>query len=118
MLREAGFRIAIDDLGTGYSSLSHLDRLPIDSLKIDRAFVAPLEIATARDSLAGVIAGMAKALHLELVGEGVETIEQHQAMQFLGVETAQGYLYGRPQLLDAYDEAFEGWTMQGVLQSH
>jgi predicted signal transduction protein with EAL and GGDEF domain len=96
LLKETGFRIALDDFGTGYCSLGHFERLPIDIIKIDRRFISPLNLRTARSSLAAVIIGMSQALEVDCVAEGVETTEQEEALRLLGCTLGQGYLFGRP----------------------
>ena len=95
-LKALGVKILLDDFGTGYSSLSHLQRFPIDALKIDRSFV--MHIGTGEDNRAIVraIAAMASALGLEVVAEGVETAEQATEAQALGCGLAQGYYFARP----------------------
>ena len=98
-LRGLGVALALDDFGTGYSSLSYLARFPLDIVKIDRSFVSGLDQdATRRESFAVVsaVVGLAHALRLRVVGEGVETDSQAQALHGLGCETGQGYLLGRP----------------------
>ena len=95
-LGELGVAIALDDFGTGYSSLSHLRRLPIDTVKVDRSFIAGL--GTDHDDTAivtGVIA-MARGLNLLTVAEGVETEAQAEALRRLGCQYGQGFLYARP----------------------
>ncbi len=95
-LKSEGFKIALDDFGSGYSSLGYFDRLPIDTLKIDRAFVAPLTVASARHSLAAIAVNMASIYNVGCVAEGVETAEQCQILEFLGCPVGQGYFLGRP----------------------
>lgn len=95
-LKSEGFRIALDDFGSGYSSLGYFDRLPIDTLKIDRVFITPLTVATARHSLAAIAVNMASVYNVGCVAEGVETAEQCQILEFLGCPVAQGYFLGRP----------------------
>jgi diguanylate cyclase (GGDEF)-like protein/PAS domain S-box-containing protein len=95
-LRETGLRIALDDFGTGYSSLSYLSRLPLDTLKIDRAFVRGMIENSADMSIITSIVSLARALRLKLVAEGVETETQANRLLALGCEQAQGYLFGRP----------------------
>jgi len=92
-LRDIGVRLAIDDFGVGYSSLSYLRRLPVDTLKIDRSFVAEVG-STARDEaiISGIVA-MARALDVRVVAEGVETVQQAAALRRLGVNAAQGWLF-------------------------
>jgi diguanylate cyclase (GGDEF)-like protein len=96
-LHALGVRISIDDFGTGYSSLSYLHRFPVDELKIDRSFVTELTTSTQRASLVTAMVAMGKALGLEIVAEGVETPEQAARLRTLGCDSAQGYLYARPQ---------------------
>lgn len=95
-LREAGVRIAIDDFGTGYSSLSYLQDLPLDVLKIDRAFVNRLRSESDQSSLVNTIMLLATGLGLETVAEGVEQQEQMHAVAKLGCDLIQGYLYSQP----------------------
>ncbi len=93
-LKALGPSIAIDDFGTGYSSLSHLHRLPVDTVKIDREFVAALDDEST--AMIEAIVALAGALDLPVVAEGVETVEQAVILARLGVPLAQGYLYSRP----------------------
>jgi diguanylate cyclase (GGDEF)-like protein/PAS domain S-box-containing protein len=95
-LREMGLCIALDDFGTGYSSLSYLSRLPIDTLKIDRAFVRGMIENAADMSIITGIVSLARSLRLKLIAEGVETEQQANRLLALGCEQAQGYLLGRP----------------------
>ena len=96
-LRNLGVRIAIDDFGTGYSSLSVIKQLPIDILKIDRAFVRDLTIDAADASICRTIIAMAQGLQLAVVAEGVETEAQMRFLQDSGCDILQGYLICRPQ---------------------
>jgi diguanylate cyclase (GGDEF)-like protein/PAS domain S-box-containing protein len=95
-LKDRGVALVLDDFGTGYSSLSYLKRFPIDQLKIDRSFVAGLEDRDEDRAIVRAIVGMAEALGLTVVPEGVETEEQLAALVQLGCEYAQGFLLGRP----------------------
>ncbi|WP_413207504.1 EAL domain-containing protein [Rhodospirillum sp. A1_3_36] len=95
-IREAGFRMAVDDFGTGHSSLSRIDHMPITTVKIDRAFVTPLTPDNCQTGIAAVTMVMARNLDLSVIAEGVETPLQHQALLELGCKTAQGFLYARP----------------------
>ena len=95
-LRALGVRVAIDDFGTGYSSLSRLDRLPIDVVKIDRAFVAPIGPDAAEAPLVVAMIAMARALGLRVVAEGVETEHQARVLRRHGCTKAQGYLFSPP----------------------
>ena len=93
---ELGVDIAIDDFGTGYSSLSHLKVLPVDALKIDRAFVEHLGTASADRAIVRTIATLADAYGLDLIAEGVEHAEATDVLIDIGCHRAQGYLYSRP----------------------
>jgi diguanylate cyclase (GGDEF)-like protein/PAS domain S-box-containing protein len=95
-LKASGVALVLDDFGTGYSSLSYLKRFPIDQLKIDRSFVAGLEDRDEDRAIVGAIVGMAGALGLTVVPEGVETEAQLAALVELGCQYAQGFLLARP----------------------
>lgn len=95
-LRAAGTRLAMDDFGTGYSSLSYLKRYPIDRVKIDRTFVVGIGDDADSAAIVAAIIGMASALSLECVAEGVETEEQRRRLTQLGCQKAQGFLFSRP----------------------
>jgi diguanylate cyclase (GGDEF)-like protein/PAS domain S-box-containing protein len=94
-LRRLGVRISIDDFGTGYSSLSRLRDLPVDELKIDRAFINELGPED-NGSLVSTILHLAQELSLDTVAEGVEENEQVERLRELGCDLVQGYLFGRP----------------------
>lgn len=100
-LQALGVRVSIDDFGTGFSSLSRLQRLSLDQLKIDRAFVAEMEAERSTLPLAAGIVTLAHALGLQVVAEGVETERQAEILVGLGCEEAQGWLFGRPLPLEA-----------------
>lgn len=93
---ELGTNIAIDDFGTGYSSLSYLKRLPIDTLKVDRSFVADIPMDENDMEITPAIIAMAQALNKSVVAEGIETIDQLDFLQSRGCEFGQGYLLGHP----------------------
>jgi diguanylate cyclase (GGDEF)-like protein len=95
-IRSTGVRIALDDFGTGYSSLSLLQQFPIQRLKIDRAFVSGIADNANDRSLVRSIIAMAGALGLDIVGEGVETVQQLKMLRQLGADKAQGYLISHP----------------------
>lgn len=101
-LSAAGVPIAIDDFGTGYSSLARLAVLPISVLKVDRSFVANIETAHGRASV-DVIVHLARSLGLRTVAEGIETPRQLQLVREAGVDSAAGYLLGRPAPPEALD---------------
>ena len=96
-LKQMGIQIAIDDFGTGFSSLSYLHRLPIDRLKIDRAFVRDLDSHKGSGaSIAQTVIRLGQSLGLSVIAEGIETEEQAQLLMDLGCPLAQGFLYSRP----------------------
>jgi len=95
-LKALGVKIVLDDFGTGFSSLSHLQRFPIDALKIDRSFVMHLGTGDDNRAIVRAITAMASALGLDVVAEGVETAGQAAEARALGCEWAQGYHFARP----------------------
>lgn len=94
-LKDLGVSLAIDDFGTGYSSLAYLQRFPLDVLKVDKRFVDGLGDPGGPD-IVGAVVGLAHALGLEVVAEGVETERQAEELRRLGCDFAQGYLFSRP----------------------
>ncbi|QDP25716.1 putative bifunctional diguanylate cyclase/phosphodiesterase [Bradyrhizobium cosmicum] len=107
-LRRLGATIALDDFGTGYSSLAHLRRFPLDKVKIDKAFISEIPGSAEDQAIVGVIASLAGTLGLTLVAEGIERAEQAQAMREMGVTLGQGFLYQRPQPIEAVLQWLEG----------
>ena len=107
-IRAIGVCVAIDDFGTGYSSLSYLAKLPVDALKIDRAFVS--EMTTGADGLALVstIVHLAHSLKLKVVAEGVETEEQAQLLKLLHCDEMQGFLFSPPVPREVFEAKFLG----------
>ena len=96
LIRSLGARIAIDDFGTGYSSLSYLHQFPINSLKIDCAFVRDIRAEDQDASIVDAIVAMAKGLRLDLVAEGVENRTQLKYLKARGCEEVQGYIFSPP----------------------
>jgi len=99
-LRALGISLHIDDFGTGYSSLAYLRDLPVDALKIDRAFIKRLGSVAADESVVAAVIAMAAALSLDVVAEGVETELQLRVLGELGCQIAQGFLFARPMPYD------------------
>jgi diguanylate cyclase (GGDEF)-like protein/PAS domain S-box-containing protein len=95
-IKSLGILLAIDDFGTGYSSLSYLHRFPLDTLKIDRSFISGVGHAGEDMEIARTIMPMAKSLRLDVVAEGVETIEQVVLLKKLQCKYAQGYYFSKP----------------------
>jgi len=96
LVKETGVSIAIDDFGTGFSSLSYLQRLNVDKLKIDRAFVTEITDSSRGSSIAEMVIQLGRNLGLHVIAEGVEDERQAQILTALGCELAQGYLFARP----------------------
>ncbi|WP_103220392.1 putative bifunctional diguanylate cyclase/phosphodiesterase [Roseibium marinum] len=102
-LRDLGVRLAIDDFGTGYSSLSYLHKFRFDKMKIDRSFVSRIGQEDEADTLVRSMLGLAKAMGMQTVGEGVETTAQKEFLVDAGCEYLQGYLFGKPAPLSELD---------------
>jgi len=100
-LATAGIEVAIDDFGTGYSSLSRIQQFDVDELKIDKSFVAALGTDQGSDAVVVAIIGLARALGLRTVAEGVETEEQVRRLAELGVDNAQGFWWSPALPLEA-----------------
>ena len=94
--RALGIPLCMDDFGTGYSSLSYLGRFPFDVLKIDKSFITDIGNLPERQRLVRGIVNLAHDLGLSVVAEGVETMAEHQVLQSIGCDFAQGYLFARP----------------------
>jgi diguanylate cyclase (GGDEF)-like protein/PAS domain S-box-containing protein len=120
-MHEHGLTLALDDFGTGYSSLSRLKHFPLDVLKIDRSFVSGVDSNADDRAIVKATIDMAHAVGLTVVAEGVETREQEQYLRASGCDSAQGYLYARPQPAEAITKVLaaaaredgQGWTMPG-----
>ena len=106
-LRGQGIRLYVDDFGTGYSSLSQLHRFPVDTLKIDRSFVARMSAGGEDLEIVRIIVSLAHNLGLTVLAEGVETPQQLAGLKDLGCEYAQGFLYARPLAPGAVEDLLE-----------
>ncbi|WP_409299598.1 putative bifunctional diguanylate cyclase/phosphodiesterase [Pseudomonas sp. KCJK8993] len=114
-IRGLGVSLSIDDFGTGYSSLAYLKRLPLNTLKIDRSFIQDIPKSTQDMEIVQAIIVMAHTLHLQVVTEGVETLEQQRLLEHYGCDYLQGYLLSRPvpllelpEVLDELDQRHAG----------
>lgn len=105
-IRTMGVTIAIDDFGTGFSSLSYLAKLPVDSLKIDRAFVTDMTTAPEGLSLVSTIINLGRSLKLKVVAEGVETEEQSRLLRLLSCDEMQGYVLSKPLPRDVFETTY------------
>ena len=95
-LRALGVQLSIDDFGTGYSMLGRLQEFPIDRLKIDRSFVSKINSSTAEAPIVAAMIAMARSMKIEVVAEGVETLEQQTYLRNKGCDQAQGFLFSHP----------------------
>jgi diguanylate cyclase (GGDEF)-like protein/PAS domain S-box-containing protein len=114
-LRQMGVNLALDDFGTGYSSLSYLRQMPINRLKMDFSFVHALARDPGGDVLVKAILNIAKSLHLEVLAEGVETIEQLELLRAEGCDQAQGYYFSSPVSASEFEELLrQGRILPGL----
>jgi EAL domain-containing protein (putative c-di-GMP-specific phosphodiesterase class I) len=95
-LKALGVRLSVDDFGTGYSSLSRLRKIPVDTLKIDRAFIANVDSDLENLEVVRAIIVLAHNLGLQVVAEGTETEQEVEQLKQLNCEMAQGYFFSRP----------------------
>jgi diguanylate cyclase (GGDEF)-like protein/PAS domain S-box-containing protein len=117
-IKSLGVRLAIDDFGTGYSSLSYLHRFPLDTLKIDRSFISSMDDDGDGMEIARTILPMAKNLRLDVVAEGVETLEQFELLKKFNCAFGQGYYFSRPLSADGVSTLLKGdLAWQGFVQT-
>ena len=95
-IKSLGMTVAIDDFGTGYSSLSYLNKFPVNILKIDKSFIENLSTSESSKKYVEAIISMGHILNLEVVSEGVETIEQLETLKSIDCDYIQGYIWGTP----------------------
>lgn len=113
-LKRLGFTIALDDFGTGYSSLTYLQKLPIDTIKIDRSFISNIKEDTEEFFVLKYMIDLAHHLKLSVVAEGIETIEQAEMVKKYDVDFAQGYYYCKPMPQNRVIEYFKAAQQEGV----
>jgi diguanylate cyclase (GGDEF)-like protein len=112
-LKSHGLRFSLDDFGTGYSSLSYLKRLPLDRLKIDRAFVSDMLVDATSGAIAQTILSLSRAMGISVIAEGVETEEQRGYLAALGCHSFQGFLISRPLPLENFEAFLQGFDESG-----
>ena len=118
-IKDLGVRIAIDDFGTGYSSLAHLQRFPVDALKIDRSFISGLKDNKESETLIHTLVQLGKALAIETFAEGIEEQQELSLLREEDCDSGQGFLFARPLDADATQEFFATWAQraEGVAAS-
>jgi diguanylate cyclase (GGDEF)-like protein len=113
-IRDLGVGLVLDDFGTGYSSLSYLRRLPLDTIKIDRSFVAGIDDDNSNLPIVRAVIALAHALGIEVVAEGIETVGQLARLRELVCDRGQGYFYARPQPPEALEALLAGGIAPGA----
>ncbi|TSI09077.1 bifunctional diguanylate cyclase/phosphodiesterase [Lysinibacillus sp. BW-2-10] len=111
-LKQLGFKLAIDDFGTGYSSLSYLVRFPLDYLKIDSSFIQHIVTLDDKQAVVDAIIQMAHRLNMEVIAEGVESVQQLNLLRKMGCDYIQGYYYSRPVPMDELIEFLQLWEYE------
>lgn len=109
VLQEYGFRVSLDDFGTGYSSLSYLSGLPLNTIKIDKAFIDSVLVDTATKIVMESIIQMVHRLGYESIAEGIESYDQVEYLQEIGCDVIQGYLLGKPLDSSEIEELIKGF---------
>jgi EAL domain-containing protein (putative c-di-GMP-specific phosphodiesterase class I) len=110
-LKSLGIRIALDDFGTGFSSMSYLEKLPVDTLKIDRAFIATIDAAGRGGVIAKLVLDMARALNMNVVAEGIERPEHLSFLRDQACDVGQGFLFSKPLLPDVLAQFLSNWQL-------
>ena len=108
-IKDLGVRIAIDDFGTGYSSLAHLQRFPVDALKIDRSFISQLAGNPEGETLIRTLVQLGKALSIETLAEGIEGEQELSLLQNEQCDSGQGYLFAKPLEVEAAEAFLSNW---------
>jgi EAL domain-containing protein (putative c-di-GMP-specific phosphodiesterase class I) len=116
-VKRLGVRIAIDDFGTGYSSLAHLQRFPVDALKIDRSFISGMSNNPQGEALVHTLVQLGKALSIETFAEGIEQQHELSLLRAEDCEGGQGFLYSRPLDVPATEALLRSWAESGAVAS-
>jgi EAL domain-containing protein (putative c-di-GMP-specific phosphodiesterase class I) len=108
-LKNLGISVALDDFGTGYSSLSYLTMFPFDKIKIDKSFTLNMTKNPTSAAIIAAVLSLGRSLDIATTAEGVETLQEYQALRVSGVDFVQGFLFGRPCPLSeiVFDKAYD-----------
>ncbi len=109
-VKELGVRIAIDDFGTGYSSLAHLQKFPVDALKIDRSFISGLTNNQEGETLIHTLVQLGKDLSIETLAEGIEQSQELDLLRDEECDSGQGFLFARPLDVAATEAFLQNWA--------
>jgi diguanylate cyclase (GGDEF)-like protein len=112
LIKGLGVRVAIDDFGTGYSSMAQLQRLPVDTLKIDRSFISGLTVSHESKSVVHALVQLGKALSIETLAEGIEQPQELAFLQEAGCDSGQGFVYARPLEAAAAEAFLRSWVVE------
>ncbi|WP_449441560.1 putative bifunctional diguanylate cyclase/phosphodiesterase [Ureibacillus acetophenoni] len=110
-IKQLGITISVDDFGTGYSSLGYLKEFPVDALKIDRSFIVNMQDGKSGVAMVSAIITLAHALNLEVVAEGVESLEELEILKAHNCEYVQGYLYSKPLSTEEFSKKIEEYLL-------
>ncbi len=113
-LHQLGITLSLDDFGTGYSSFSYLKKYPFDCIKIDKSFIIQITRSSQDREIVRSIINVAKKLHLKVVMEGIETLEQEQFILDEGCDYGQGYLYGKPMNCQVFEQSLISRNYNGT----
>ena len=111
-LKAMGVKLSIDDFGTGYSSLAYLKRFPVDVLKIDRSFVRDIAVSPDGAAMVDAIISLAHGLRMQVIAEGVETLDELTYLRSCGCDQVQGHIYGRPEPCQAVEQLLRKGMVQ------
>jgi diguanylate cyclase (GGDEF)-like protein len=112
LIKGLGVRVAIDDFGTGYSSMAQLQRLPVDTLKIDRSFISGLTVSEESKSVVHALVQLGKALSIETLAEGIERPQELLFLQEAECDSGQGFLYAPPMAVSAVETLLGNWVVE------
>ncbi len=115
-LKQFGMAFSLDDFGTGYASLTYLKQLPFDQIKMDGSFVVDVLKDERSAAIARLMIDLARVLKLEVVAEGIETVEQHACLRGMGCSIFQGYLFSKPVRPDMFFQHLDGFRQAGAAQ--